>query len=79
MVMRIAVGGGVGLGKKVCVVVCYGLCVIHHTLACVTSSSLPTTPHHQKDKPTVRIELTTFCLQNRCTTTVLCRQTQKRS
>lgn len=69
MVMRIAVGGGVGLGKKVCVVMGYGLWVIHHTLACVTSYT-----HHQKDKPTVRIELTTFCLQNRCTTTVLCRQ-----
>ena len=43
MVMRIAVGGGVGLGKKVCVVVCYVLCVIHlHVL----SSS----PHHHTTK-----------------------------
>ena len=28
----------------------------------------------KKDKPTMRIELMTFCLQNRCTTTVLRRQ-----
>ena len=45
---------------------------MRHTLACVIVITTPS--HHQKDKPTVRIELTTFCLQNRCTTTVLCRQ-----
>ena len=44
----------------------------------IISSTDNTTPLHitakQKEKPTSRIELETFCLQNRCTTTVLCRR-----
>lgn len=34
-----------------------------------------TKKNEAKYKPTMRIELMTFCLQNKCTTTVLCRPT----